>query len=178
LIAFGLPRGAGALLGGVLAAWVVSQLIGDPGPQAAEVRSARDARDTAGEALMARRARSSPAVVTACTHRLEQYARQDPHQSGTDSRGTRRRRLRPFATREQLRKTMLGWLEARGARIHSQRRSVSLDGMLHMMRLNPIGVGIAGVAATAVLLRAFTQMRDRAQLRPLRCDVRDASGEA
>jgi hypothetical protein len=73
---------------------------------------------------------------------------------------------------------MLGWLEARGARIHSQRRSVSLDGMLHMMRLNPIGVGIAGVAATAVLLRAFTQRRDRAQLRPLQCDVRDASGEA
>ena len=94
LIAFGLPRGAGALLGGVLAAGVVSQLIADPGPQAAEVRSARpreghSRRSSHGSTRAGDRAsRSSPAVVTACTHRLERSARQDPHKSGTDSCGT------------------------------------------------------------------------------------------
>jgi hypothetical protein len=52
------------------------------------------------------------------------------------------------------------------------------DGMLHTTRKNPIGVAVAGVAATAVLLRAFKQMCDRAHLRQLRCGFREASGDA
>jgi hypothetical protein len=89
LIAFGLPRGAGALLGGVLAAWIVSLLIADHCPQAAEVRSARPARDAEGGRLMARRAREI-AQATDQAQRLEHgRTRPDPHTKATDFCGSR-----------------------------------------------------------------------------------------